>query len=305
MVGFGPRARARLHTVKNPLVVGIDPHLHRLPAVLRERFEGQLHTPAGRQAAADVVAEWALPVVDALADKVWGIKPQAAFFEQLGAPGVAVLERVCARAREQGLLVILDAKRGDISSTAAAYAHATLHPEGPMAADAVTVNPWMGMDTVQPFLAVAREHGAGVFVLLRTTNPGSAMFQKYGSPRCADNLADAVAAENSSDAGSALGVVVGAQAAAEAPDLRARMPAAWFLVPGLGAQGGGLADALAGADADGEGVLPAAARSVLFGGVDEPDPGTDWVGPIVDRAEDLAQKLREYGVSRGWSWAVV
>lgn len=303
MLGFGPRARARLLDIHNPVVVGIDPHLHRLPSQLRTRFEGRLASRAGRQAAAEAVAEFALPVVDGLADRVWGIKPQAAFFEQLGAAGVDVLEQVCARARERGLLVVLDAKRGDISSTAAAYAHATLHPDGPMAADAVTVNPWMGMDTVQPFLSVARAHGRGVFVLLRTTNPGSAMFQGYGSPRCADRLADAVGAENGADPGDALGVVVGAQAAAEAADLRARMPGAWFLVPGLGAQGGRVADALAGADATGGGVLPAAARSLLFGGADVPDPGTDWVAPVISRTDHLVGLVREHARERGWSWA--
>jgi orotidine-5'-phosphate decarboxylase len=173
-----------------------------------------------------------------------------------------------------------------------------------MAADAVTVNPWMGMDTVQPFLAVAREHGRGVFVLLRTTNPGSGLFQGYGEPRCADRLADAVGAENSTDAADSLGVVVGAQAASEAAALRARMPGAWFLVPGLGAQGGGVADALAGADASGGGVLPAAARSILFGGSGVGDPGSDWTGPIARRTDHLVEMVREYGATQGWSWAV-
>jgi orotidine-5'-phosphate decarboxylase len=300
MDGFGIRARARLNQVGNPVVVGIDPHLQQLPALLRTRFEGRLHTAAGRRAAAEAVATWALPAVEALGGRVWGIKPQAAFFEQLGGAGVDVLEQVVRTARAAGLMVVLDAKRGDISSTAAAYAHATLHPEGPMAADAVTVNPWMGMDTLQPFLSVARAHGRGVFALLRTTNPGSALFQDYGSPRCADRLADAVAAENASDAGASLGVVVGAQAAAEAPALRARMPEAWFLVPGLGAQGGGIADALAGADARGEGVLPAAARSILFGPSGTPDPGADWVPPIVARAEALVQAVVRHGSAAGW-----
>ena len=198
-------------------------------------------------------------------------------------------------------MVVLDAKRGDISSTAAAYAHATLHPDGPMAADSVTVNPWMGMDTVQPFLSVARAQGRGVFALLRTTNPGSALFQNHGEPRCADRLADAVACENAQDPGDSLGVVVGAQAASEAAALRRRMPRAWFLVPGLGAQGGAVADALAGADAEGACVLPAAARSVLFGGGDTPDPGSDWVSPIVTRADALVDAVVAHGQAAGWS----
>ncbi len=301
MNGFGSRARRRLHEVGNPVVVGIDPHLHRLPMALQSRFDGRLHTAEGRREAAAAISDWALPVVEALADQVWGIKPQAAFFEQLGGAGVAALERVVETAREAGLMVVLDAKRGDISSTAAAYAQATLHPHGPMAADSVTVNPWMGMDTLQPFLSVARDHARGVFALLRTTNPGSALFQNYGEPRCADRLADAIAEENARDPGHSLGVVVGAQAAAEAPALRERMPRAWFLVPGLGAQGGGVSDALAGADAQGACVLPAAARSILFGSSDTPDPGTEWVAPIMARADALVLQVVAHGRARGWS----
>lgn len=303
MEGFAQRAHARLHRIGNPVVVGIDPHLHRLPHKVRSRLPERLDTAEARSAAADEVARFCLPIVEALAHRVWGIKPQAAFFEQLGSPGVAVLERVVATARASGLLVVLDAKRGDISSTAAAYAHATLHPEGPMAADAVTVNPWMGMDTVEPFLSVARAHGRGVFVLLRTTNPGSGRFQLHGDPPSAQRLADAVGAANGADPGASLGVVVGAQVASEAAELRSRMPRAWYLVPGLGAQGGGVADALAGADALGEGVLPAASRSILYGPPATPDPGVDWVGPVVARADALVQKVRDHGASQGWRWA--
>ncbi len=300
MVGFGERARTRLQEVGNPVVVGIDPHLNRLPEAFSAGGADAWKTALGREALAEQVEAWALPIVEALGSRVWGIKPQAAFFEQLGWRGVQALEAVVRVGKQAGLMVILDAKRGDISSTARAYAMATLHPDGPMGADAVTVNPWMGMDTVEPFLEVARSTGRGVFVLQRTTNPGSAMFQNYGAPRCADRLADAVAAENASHPGASLGVVVGAQAASEAPDLRAKMPQAWFLVPGLGSQGGQVADALAGADARGEGVLPAAARSVLFG--DAPvAKGADWVTPVVDRAEQLVDSVRAYGAGRGWT----
>jgi len=301
--GFGARANARLRDVGNPLLVGLDPHLHRLPEAFRARYEGRLHTAAGRAAAADAVVDFMRPVIAGLAGKVWGVKPQSAFFEQLGGPGFSALETVCAEARNAGLLVVLDAKRGDISSTAAAYAHMSLHPDGPMAADAVTVSPWMGVDTLLPFLEVAKAHGRGLFVLARTTNPGSALLELHGKPPAVAVLAGELAALNAgSGAWGPLGVVVGAQAATEAAHLRSLVPRAWFLVPGLGAQGGGVADALAGADADGRGALPAAARSVLFGPASLPDPGDGWADAVVARAGVLVEKLRQHAAVQGWSW---
>jgi len=302
-LGFGAQAAARLQDVGNPLLVGLDPHLHRLPERLRGRFVGRLHTRPGREAAAEAVVDFLTPVVTKLSGRVWGVKPQSAFFEQLGGPGFDALETVCAAARDAGLLVVLDAKRGDISSTAAAYAHASLHPEGPMAADAVTVNPWMGVDTLMPFLEVAKAHGRGLFVLARTTNPGSALLELHGSPPAVSVLARELAALNA-DHGrwGPLGVVVGAQAAAEASALRDQMPGAWFLVPGLGAQGGGVGDALAGADADGQGALPAAARSVLFGSSELVDPGDAWADRVIERADGLVDKLRAHAGDKGWDW---
>ena len=302
--GFGNRAAARLRDVGNPLLVGLDPHLHRLPAVLQARYAGRLHTAEGRAAAAEAVVEFMSPVIAGLERRVWGVKPQAAFYEQLGGPGFAALEAVCAQAKRAGLMVVLDAKRGDISSTAAAYAHMSLHPDGPMSADAVTVNPWMGVDTLMPFLEVAQAHGRGLFVLARTTNPGSALLELHGRPPAVEVLASELATLNSgSDGWGPLGVVVGAQAAAEAAHLRARLPKAWFLVPGVGAQGGGVADALAGANSEGFGAVPAAARSVLFGSADLPDPGDSWADAVFERADALVELLRQHAASRGWSWS--
>lgn len=264
---FGDRLAHAVQRTQLPLCVGFDPHLDRLPVDLRAGFSG-LRGARFRDKAAHAVLAWQDAVLDGLADRVPAIKPQLAFYEQLGAAGFAALEALCAGAQARGLLVVADGKRGDISSTAAAYAQALLHPEGPVAADALTVNPWLGEDTLQPFLGVCAAHGRGLFVLVRTTNPGSAQLQRRGQPANLSVVCDMVRRANAGLVGQSgtgpVGVVVGAQAAAEAPQIRAQVPAAWFLVPGLGAQGGGAADSLAGARPDGLGALPSSSRGVLF-----------------------------------------
>jgi orotidine-5'-phosphate decarboxylase len=261
--GFGDRLAAAVQKVGAPVAVGLDPHLERLPAHLRARFEG-LSGPAGRTAAADAVI---------------------AFHRA----GWAALEQTCAAAREHGLLVIADAKRGDISTTAAAYARAIIDPDGPIGADAVTLNPWMGIDTIDPYVDLCLGHGRGVFVLLRTTNPGSAALQLHGQPPAAHHLADLLLPLHDRLLGasgtSGLGVVVGAALVDDARLLRGRLPGAWFLVPGVGAQGGSLAGALAGRRPDGMGSLPVSSRAVLYPfGVDalfERDPAV-WVARQVE-----------------------
>lgn len=291
--GFGDRLAAAVEAVGAPLCVGLDPHLDRLPAALRARFVG-LQGAAFRQAAALAVAEFDQLALQAMVGVAAAVKPQVAFYEALGAPGVAALERSCATARQLGLLVIADAKRGDIASTAKAYATALLDPSGPLGADAVTLSPWMGLDVVDPFLALCRDHGRGVFVLVRTTNPGSAFLQRHGEPEGARLLADALGrlgADYSSERGlSAVGAVVGAFAAEEARDLRARMPGAWFLVPGVGAQGGGVAGALAGRRPDGLGALVVSARGILYPAAGQEDAEPQHA--IHGRACALAAQLR-------------
>ncbi len=289
---FGDRLASAVAEVGAPLCVGLDPHLDRLPAPLRERYVGRTGQ-AFREEAARAVEDFDTIVLDAVQGVAAAIKPQLAFYEALGAPGFAALERTCARARERGLLVIADAKRGDIASTAAAYAQALLAPDGPLAADAVTLSPWMGMDVIEPFLPFCRQHGRGIFVLVRTTNPGSALLQHHGDPAAALRVADQLAtlgAELTGSSGlSSVGAVVGVFAAGEARVLREHMRAAWFLVPGVGAQGGGIADALAGRRPDGLGSLVAAARGVLF-----PAPGQQDADPAVairGRATALATAL--------------
>jgi orotidine-5'-phosphate decarboxylase len=190
-------------------------------------------------------------VVDRLTGRVAVVKPQIAFFEQMGSAGIAVLERLVAQARGAGLLVLLDAKRGDIGSTAEGYACAYLEPGSPCSADAITLNPYLGLDTLEPFASRAEAHGRGLFVLVKTSNPGSGDLQDQevkGEPvyevmaRSLEPLCDRLAGARTG--WSSLGVVVGATYPEQGERVRELMPRALFLIPGYGAQGGSAADAL-------------------------------------------------------------
>jgi len=290
MKPFGDRVADAVAATGTCAVVGLDPHLDRLPAALRAQFEGKSGM-AYLEAAAGAVVEFNRMVIDGLVGVVPAVKPQFAFYEALGTPGWEALTETCRMAHAAGLLTIGDAKRGDISSTGAAYARAILDPDGPLGLDSVTLNPWMGMDTLDPWLGICESYGRGVFVLVRTTNPGSSMLQHHGSPAAAECVADALhtaGANTQGDSGfSSVGAVVGATAGEDAASLRARMPQAWFLVPGVGAQGGDADDAVAGARADGMGCLVNSSRGVLFGAGEEEDPA----GAIAQRARAHAARF--------------
>jgi orotidine-5'-phosphate decarboxylase len=271
---FADRLIARVEATRSHLVVGLDPDLRELPDELLDGVEDL----AGAAAAAEA---FATAVIDGVAELVPAVKPQSAFFEALGSAGVAALERVEAHARAAGLLVIEDAKRGDIGNTMAAYASAALgrvrvgerellvHD-----ADAVTVSPYLGPESLQPMVDVARRFGKGIFVLVRTTNPGSGELQDLPVAEGAGELlhqrvaamVDALGAGGVGARGYAdVGAVTGLTHPEQAPALRALMPRAYLLVPGLGAQGGRPEDFAAYLDDDGLGAVAAASRSVAGG----------------------------------------
>lgn len=264
---FGDELAKATTYVGAPVAIGLDPHLHQLPSFIKERFE---HKSGHRYRAEASQAIWEFNqiVLKAVVGKVIAIKPQFAFFEQLGSDGWRVLEQTCAMAKELGLLLIGDAKRGDISSTGAAYAQAILANNGPLGCDSITLNPWMGVDTLKPFQHYVENEGKGIFVLLRTTNPESNFFQHHGNPTASLKLADYLADIAQSNIGvsgfSNIGAVVGASAHQEAKILRKKHPTGWFLVPGVGAQGATPEEGLAGANASGMGSIVVASRSLLF-----------------------------------------
>ena len=271
MTGFADRLIGAVERTA-PCVVGLDPVLDYIPdSFLREcglSREGDLEEQAR------ALEAFGLMVIEAVHDLVPAIKPQAAYFERYGSFGMRALERCMEAAREAGLEVILDVKRGDIGSTSTAYARAYLdrQPPRPWEADCVTLTPYLGEDSLAPFVDVAKENEKGLFVCVRTSNPGASIVQM---PRGEDGrhlfevTADLVKRFNDEvglgERGyGPIGAVVGATQADAAKSLRDRLPGVLFLVPGWGAQGGKLATVLACFDDNGSGAIVNSARAVLY-----------------------------------------
>lgn len=286
---FADRLIAAVRDKQTPLVVGLDPRVNQLPEPLRLAAAD----PAQRAAA---VESFCRGIVDVVAPLVPAIKPQVAFFEQLGPAGMQVLQRIIALCHERGLLVIADAKRGDIGTTAEAYADAWLgaSPASPWGGDALTVNPWMGVDTLAPFVRTAVARSAGLFVLVRTSNPGSSDFQSpvAGGRAIFEHVATAVeqlAVETVGGEGyGAVGAVVGATWPAELRSLREAMPHTWFLVPGFGAQGGSASDVAGAFDRNGLGAIVNSSRAIIFGW--EADARKHLAGARWQEAVELATR---------------
>jgi len=270
---FGARLAAAVEARQSQVVVGIDPDPDRLwPAAVSRAGEARalMQVPAGdaRFETAAAVLAHSLALIDAAAPACVAAKPQHAFFEQLGFAGWLALEHVCAHARAAGLLVIADAKRGDVPSTAAAYSRALTGPEPGLAADAITANPLMGRDALAPLVDGARARGAGVFLLVRTSNPGADdvldLVLANGRPLW-EQLARMTAELGGATAPGALadvGAVTGATRPEHLARMRELMPSTPFLLPGIGAQGGDVA-ALAPAFAPGRAAgLVTASRSI-------------------------------------------
>lgn len=255
---FGARLHAAV-AARGPLCVGIDPH----PGLL---------AAWGLPDDAKGLESFALTVVEALGEQVAALKPQSAFFERHGSRGVAVLEQVVAACRDTGALCIVDAKRGDIGSTMAAYADAFVGSSSPLAGDAVTASPYLGFGSLRPLLDLASSTGRGVFVLALTSNPEGASVQHardVAGRTVAQAILDAVARENAgADPLGSVGVVVGATVgrAGVRHDLSAVNGP--FLAPGIGAQGASAADLQAVFGTSRPNVLPSSSREVLAAGPD-------------------------------------
>jgi orotidine-5'-phosphate decarboxylase len=261
---FGARLAAAVAERESQVVVGVDPDPARLWPVSAERLAEarELLADPSEDTAAAVLAH-SLALLDAAAPACVAAKPQLAFFERLGSSGWRALERVCAHARERGLLVLADGKRGDVPSTAAAYSDALTGPGG-LAADAITANPLLGRDALAPLIDGARAAGAGVFVLVRTSNPGAAdvldLPLASGEPLW-ERLA-AMAAGLGEGELADVGAVTGATRPEHLARMRELMPRTPFLLPGIGAQGGDVAT-LAPAFAPGRAAgLVTASRSI-------------------------------------------
>ena len=269
---YTDRLHAAIGDRKTPALVGLDPRLDQLPESIVAAARNR--TSNDTEAAASAFDEFCSRIIDVVAPLVPAVKPQAAFFEQYGPTGCQALQTVIRKARDAGLIVICDAKRGDIGSTAEAYANAYLAGADPdaaiWAADALTVNPYLGKDTLEPFVRVATERGAGLYVLVRTSNPGASTFQdrETDGQKLYQRVADVVESFNIEADGECgygpIGAVVGATYPAELTELRAAMPKTPLLVPGFGSQGAGASEVAGGFDERGFGALINSSRGINF-----------------------------------------
>lgn len=305
---FSDRLAEAVLKMGNPVLVGLDPRLEFLPEALKNGL-----SPSDWGGIANAYAVFCKEVIDVVAPLVPAVKPQAAFFEELGPAGMAALGDVIGYAREKGLLVIFDGKRNDIGSTATAYARGILgchsaedsgidsRRKNSWGADALTVSPYLGEDSLQPFIEIAGERGGGVFVLVKTSNPGGGMFQDLvaeGRPlyRHVAEYVERKAAESVGQCGyGVVGAVVGATYPQQLSELREVMPHAWFLVPGFGSQGGKAADVAGGFDANGLGAIVNNSRGIIFAHSSKQYKDrfgeTRWQGAVEAATREMIEQL--------------
>lgn len=294
-MGEGHFADRLLETVerkRSHVVVGFDPDFALLPPELVTAHPPH-HYPTEEERKAACYRDFLLRLAEGLAELAVAVKIQIAYFEALGSPGYRLYEELASLCRALGYLVIADVKRGDIGSTAEAYATAHLDKVG---ADAITVNPYFGADGVEPFLRRAREGGKGVFLLVKTSNPGSADLQdrvlESGEPlymRVAALVNKWGEGTEGRSGYRSVGAVVGGTHPGLAEVLRAAMPQVPFLVPGYGAQGA-TADALAQMfDAGGSGAVVNSARAILYAYKSRPSCG--WLEAAVEEAKAMKEAL--------------
>lgn len=294
MDSFGDRVIRRMRDLGHPLCVGIDPYLDKIPALFRR---GSM--AAGLPESADSILEFGKSIVDVIAGRVAIIKPQVSLFECHGEHGWAALAQLVRHAHAAGLLVLLDAKRGDIADTARPYAQTYLATNGAMKVDAMTVNPYMGPDCLEPFFAEANASGSGVVVLLRNSNPKSSVYQNAETSRgpfftvVAESLVEAEETLTRGETGwSSLGVTVAATHAEDTNRIREILPRTLFLVLGYGAQGATAHEAVRGfvrGPAGLEGGMISSSRPVLFPGNSSQTDARKWeteVGDALSRAID-------------------
>jgi orotidine-5'-phosphate decarboxylase len=284
---FADRLVAAIQKKNSVACVGLDPQLKKLPAFLLKRAASEYGESL--EGAANAYLEFNKGIIDAVADLVPAVKPQMAFYEELGHHGVWALEETCKYAQAKGLLVVGDGKRNDIGSTAEAYAKwlgglEVFGQAQPSMMDALTVNAYLGLDGISPFLKACDQYGKGIFVLVRTSNPSSGdlqsrvtMDEKLSIAELMAHFVESWGSDLLGECGySAVGAVVGATHPQEAARLRALMPQSFFLVPGYGAQGGQAADVKGCFDEKGLGALVVSARGILYAFAEQEGSGEDF-----------------------------
>lgn len=276
MKNFADRLTERITALSNPTVLGLDPLAEYIPEEMLEYWGSQVEDKS--MATAMAVYDFNRMLIDATCDIIPAVKPQFAYYEMYGVHGMEALRRTISYAKEKGMLVIADAKRNDIGSTAAAYANAII---GETAlwdqtvtamndADAVTLNAYLGIDGIKPFIDVAKSKGKGMYILVRTSNPSAGDFQDLrmeDGHTLYEKVAEKVASWGEDLVGesgySSVGAVVGATWPEQAAALRVMMPKTLILVPGYGAQGGSADSAAVNFDVNGNGAIVNASRSLM------------------------------------------
>src|SRR6056297_485564 len=294
---FADRLCRAVRDTHSVTCIGLDPRKASLPSPLCDAVVGDQP-----DAWAAAYVQFCTEIIDVVAGKVACVKPQAAFFEQLGPAGMVALGHVIQHARRAGVLVITDGKRNDIGSTATAYADAYLGAESPWGSDALTVSPYLGEDSIEPFVELCQARGAGIFVLVKTSNPGGGLLQDRqtdGQSVSASvaSLVTRLNAERVGDCGyGPVGSVVGATYPEQLAQLRAAMPTSWILVPGFGAQGGAAADVQAGFDDSGLGAIVNSSRHIIFA-YDRPEyreryAKTRWQDGVAAAIDEMNAQLK-------------
>lgn len=296
MQPFADRLCDAIRERRSVLMVGIDPRLDLLPPSVVQSAKRE--ATSDDEAAYRAFVEFGRAVIEATAAYAVAVKPQLAYFERYGSAGIRAYEELVVAARRAGLLVVADAKRNDIGPTAEAYAEAFLGASSRMAADAVTVNPYLGRDGVAPFVRIAQREGKGLFVLVKTSNPSSGEFQdlQVGGRPVYEHVAEAVNrwSEPAGEWGyGPVGAVVGATYPEQMRALRKTMPRSIFLVPGFGAQGGSAEDAAIAFDARGVGAVVNSSRQILYAYRDEHQNGIDYRDAIEAAARTARDQLNE------------
>ena len=295
----------KIRAKKNPTVAGLDPKPEQIPPhILKASYETYGETLQG---AAEAVWTFNQGLIDALCDVVPAVKPQAAYYERLGWRGLEVMERTIAYAREKDLFVIADIKRGDIGSTAQAYADAWLgetlvgeasHPV--FNADCVTLNGYMGSDTIEPFVEACKAGDKCLFLLVKTSNPGSGELQNMVA---GDRLVYKVMGDMTAKLGKGTegrygfhlaGAVVGATYPSDMRELRRRLEHTFFLVPGYGAQGGTAEDVQYAFNKYGHGAIVNASRSIMCAWQKTGRDGTDYQEAARAAAVAMRDDIRKY-----------
>lgn len=322
-MSFIDKLTAAVEKKGSSVLVGLDPRFEWIPDSIKQstlkdlnEFSGQLmslrtHEDTDRkdagfdvsEIAPTVFCDFCRDIIDIVAPYVPCVKPQMAFFEQLGSDGMVALDDVIQYARDCGLLVILDGKRNDIGTTAAAYAKGLLGETSPWGADALTVSPYLGDDSLDPFIQTAVEQDAGVFVLVKTSNPGGGMIQNLETTdgrKIYEVVGDFVQGKALQTVGQCgygnVGAVVGATYPKELAELRQRMPNTWFLIPGFGAQGGSAESVKAAYDEKGLGAIVNNSRGINFAWrtkAYESYGEEKWKDAVLAATKDMCAALKE------------